>query len=361
MKLVQVPLSSINLTDSSGLGARGSGLVQAVTPYILEYEEAEQLARDVFKTYRELVNPKATRLSELHRVSNADSYQILAEEKPLCKLHIVYDLDETRLGLELPKEEATKFYRLLRKQRIVKPDLLAIRRLMRGNLAETVAALLWQIGAIKVSLGDLQPLFKVDMRKNRSPIYIDVKGLANYPEVNDFVLGSAVLLLHNLKFDCICGIEAGSIGIAAVLAHKLCKPMFFARRSKRYPEASPFEGIKSHELFRKKVLLVDDTLVHGWTKARVIREIRQWGGDVKNCFVIFNREQGGDKDLARVGVKLWYLTDRASALSPKIPKEVSFLTDREEKEIADYFHDPAAWHKKRNLTFHKLQPPAERA
>ncbi|OYD15634.1 hypothetical protein CH330_05215 [candidate division WOR-3 bacterium JGI_Cruoil_03_51_56] len=352
MKLVQVPLREISLKD---------GLVETVTPYILEYEEAEQLAQDAFRIYQRLVNPKADRLGKLQREANADTYHLLAGEKRLGNFHIVYDIDETRIGFELPPEHATKFYRLLRDQRIVRPDLLLIRRSMRGNLAETVAAVLWQIGAIKVSLGDLRPLFKVDMRKNKSPIYIDVKGLANYPEVNDFVLGSATLLLRNLRFDAICGIEAGSIGIAAVLAHKFCKPMFFARREKRYPEASPFEGIKSHELFRKKVLVVDDTLVHGWTKARVIKEIREWGGDVDDCFVIFNRQQGGNEDLARAGVKLWFLTDRASALSPKIPKEISFLTDREEKEINDYFQDPAAWHRKRGLTFHKLQPPTETA
>ncbi len=357
MKLVQVPLQDIKAVD---------GLVEAVTPYILEYEEADQLARDAFETYREFVNPGADRLGDRVREANADTWDFLAAGRKLGSFHVVYDIEETRLGFEClgddsGPEEATKFYRLLREQRIIRPDLLAIRRLMRGNLAETVAAVLWQIGAIKVHLGDLRPLFKVDMRRNRSPIYIDVKGLANYPEVNDFILGSAALLLRNLEFDAVCGIEAGSIGIAAVLAHKLHKPMFFARRNRRYPEASIFEGIKSHELFRKKVLLVDDTLVHGWTKARVIREIREWGGQIDSCFVVFDRRQGGEKDLADLDVQLWYLTDRRAALSQKVPREVSFLTDREYQEIIAYFEDPAAWHEKRGLTYYKLQPPAEDA
>ncbi|UCG41871.1 MAG: hypothetical protein JSU73_08255 [candidate division WOR-3 bacterium] len=352
MKLVQVPLRDLVLSE---------GLVEGVTPYILEYEEAEQLAADVVDTCRAMVNEKADGLSDKQRDANADTWHILAAGDRIGSFHAVYDVDETRLGFEFGKEDAVKFYRLLRVQRIVRPDLLEIRRLMSGNLAETVAAVLWQIGAIKVSLGDLRPLFKVDMRRNRSPIYIDVKGLANYPDVNDFVLGSAALLLRGVEFDVICGIEAGSIGIAAVLAHRLCKPMFFARRQKRYEEASPFEGIKSHELFRKKVLLVDDTLVHGWTKARVIREIREWGGDVTDCFVIFDRRQGGDKDLAELGVKLWYLTDRRAALSEKIPRDVSLLTDREYKEVISYFDDPAAWHKKRGLQYHKIRPPTGQA
>ncbi len=348
MRLVQVPLRDIELS---------AGLVQAITPYILEYSESESLARDVLATCRQLVNPAADRLGERQRDANADSWPIMAGGAALGRFHAVYDVDETRLGFELPEAEATKFYRLLREQRIVKPDLLAVRRTMSGNLAETVAAVLWQIGAIKVSLGDLRPLYKVDMRRNRSPIYIDVKCLANYPAVNDFVLGSAALLLHQLKFDCVCGIEAGSIGIAATLAQRLNKPMFFARRERRYPEASLFEGIKSHELFRKQVLLVDDTLVHGWTKAKVIREIRAWGGTVDACFVIFDRHQGGEKDLAELGVQLWYLTDRRAALSPKVPRDISLLTDQEYDEVTSYFDDPAAWHRRHGLDYHAIQPP----
>jgi orotate phosphoribosyltransferase len=227
---------------------------------------------------------------------------------------------------------------------------------MSGNLAETVAAVLWQIGAIKVTLGDLRPLFKVDEGRNYSPIYIDVKGLASYPAVNDFVLSSAALLVRNLEFDVVCGIESGSIAIAAVMAQKLAKPMFYARRTRRYPEASPFEGIKSHELFRKRVLLVDDTLVHGWTKTRVIREIREWGGKVEACFVIFDRQQQGSTDLAQAGVKLDSLTNRDAALSLKIPREISFLTDDEYEEVTRYFSDPRAWHTARGHTFHEPAP-----
>lgn len=352
MKLVQVPLRDIEIKD---------GLVEAVTPYILEYREAEDLARDTFATCRAIVNPEADRLGDRVREANADSWDIRAGGRRLGRFHAVYDVDETRLGFEFPEAEATRFYRLLRQQRIVRPDLLAVRRTMAGNLAETVAAVLWQIGAIKVSLGDLSPLFHVDMRRNRSPIYIDVKGLASYPEVNDFVLGSAALLLRGLEFDAICGIEAGSIALAANLAQRMCKPMFFARRGQRYPEASPFEGVKSHELFRKKILLVDDTLVHGWTKARVIREIRAWGGEIDACFVVFDRRQGGEKDLAALGVQLWFLTDRRAALSPKVPREISLLTDHEAHEIDEYFADPAAWHERRRLDYHPIEPPADPA
>jgi orotate phosphoribosyltransferase len=347
MKLCQVPLREIECSGP---------VVRANTPYILEYDEVASLAEDLFETYRSKVNASAVRLGPRERESNAESYALLGASRELGRFHVVYDLDETRLALELTDDEADKFYRLMREQRIVTPDLELVRRVMSGNLAETVAAVLWQIGAIKVTLGDFRPLFKVDEGKNYSPIYVDVKGLANYPAVNDFVLSSAALLVRNLDFDVVCGIEAGSIAIAAVMAEKLARPMFYARRFRRYPEASPFEGIKSHELFRKKVLLVDDTLVHGWTKTRVIREIRDWGGRVEACFVVFDRQQQGSEDLRRAGVGLYSLTNRDAALSRKIPREISFLTDEEYEEVSRYFSDPRAWHQARGLAFHEPSP-----
>jgi orotate phosphoribosyltransferase len=344
MKLGQVPLREIEC---------GGGVVRASTPYILEYDEVSSLAQDLFCVFQDKVSPAAERLGPREREANAETYKLLGRDSELGHFHVVYDVEETRLALEVTEEQADKLYRLLREQRIIAPDLGLIRRVMSGNLAETVAAVLWQIGAIKVSLGDLRPLFKVDEGRNRSPIYIDVKGLANYPAVNDFVLGSAALLVRNLDFDVVCGIEAGSIAIAAVMAQKLARPMFYARREKRYPEASPFEGIKSHELFRKKVLLVDDTLVHGRTKTRVIREIREWGGRVDACFVVFDRQQQGSADLERAGVRLYSLTNREAALSAKIPREISFLTDEEYAEVTNYFRDPKVWHAGRGLAFHE--------
>uniref|UniRef100_A0A7C6ED44 Phosphoribosyltransferase domain-containing protein n=1 Tax=candidate division WOR-3 bacterium TaxID=2052148 RepID=A0A7C6ED44_UNCW3 len=348
MKLEQLPLSEIELDRKN---------VRVCTPYILEYHEVRDLVRDAFAIYKEKINPSAQALGELRREANADTYPVFFTDQLVTQFNIIYDVDETRLAFETRTEdEAVKMYRILREYRIIKPNLSYIRENLSGNLTEFVAALLWQIGSIKVSLGDLRPLFKVDERKNRSPIYIDVKCLPNYPAANDFIISQAALLLSNLTFDMICGVEAGSISFAALLAKEFAKPMFFARKAKHYPEASLFEGIKSHELFRKKVLLVDDTIVKGWTKERIINEIRNQGGLIDACFVIFDREQGGKENLEKLGVHLYSLTNRHAALSKRIPRAITFITDYEYDEIDDYFENPAEWHKRRNLPYYELTP-----
>ncbi|MEO0115741.1 MAG: phosphoribosyltransferase family protein, partial [candidate division WOR-3 bacterium] len=299
----------------------------------------------------------ATKIGEMQREQNADTYPVIFADQKITKFNIIYDIEETCFAFEtLNEDEAIKLYRILRENRIITPNLHYIRENLTGNLAEFIAALLWQIGSIKVSLGDLKPLFKVDERRNRSPIYIDVKCLPSYPAVNDFIISQAALLLSNLNFDLICGVEAGSISFAALLAKEFAKPMFFARKARHYPEASLLEGIKPHELFRKRVLLVDDTLVKGWTKERIIKEIRNQGGLVDACFVIFDREQGGEENLAKLGVKLYSLTNRHAALSKRIPRAITFITDHEYDEIDNYFENPAEWHKKRNLPYYELTP-----
>jgi hypothetical protein len=55
-------------------------------------------------------------------------------------------------------------------------------------------------------------------------------------------------------------------------------------------------------------------------------------------------------------VRLDSLTNRDAALSRKIPRDVSFLTDDEYDEVARYFADPAAWHAARKLPFHEPSP-----
>jgi orotate phosphoribosyltransferase len=344
MRLTQVALRDIELDGR---------VVHATTPIVLEQTEVDALSTDIFTVYQEKVNSAARRLEPPRREANADSYPFTGAGW----LHIIYDIEETRLALECANEpEAAKVFRLWREQRIIRTNLDFIRANVRGSLSEIIAAILWQIGAIKVSLGDLRPLFTVDEGKNRSPIYLDLKLLPNYPITDDFMVSQAALLLRDIEFDCLCGIEAGSIAFAALLAQKLAKPMFFARRHRKFPEASLLEGIKPHELFRKRVVLIDDTLVKGWTKERVIQEIREQGGIIDTCFVIFDRQQGGSESLESVGVRLRSLTNLDAALSRSIPREITFLTDAEDREIREYVADPAAWHLRRNLEYHELTP-----
>jgi len=345
MKLEQVPISNIEISKN---------IVRFSTPLIFETSEIKQLVQSSFDTYRELISTQIKSLGKCKTEANAQSYPFIKTKQPPVYFNIIFDLTQTNFSFEAANHtEALKLYRLLRDQRQIVPDLATLENL-KGNFSEIIAALLWQIGAIKVSLGDIKPYFKVDERKNYSPLYIDMKVLPAYPTVYDFIISTSVLLLENVDFDLVCGIEAGSITLANLIAHKFSKPMFFARREKRYPEASLLEGITSASLLHKNVLVVDDTIVAGWTKTRVFEEIRKLGGKVDKCFVIFDRQQSSTESLKKQGVDLYSLTNIKAALSRNIPKTITYLTDDEYKEIRAYFQSPQVWHENKGFKYHEL-------
>ncbi len=172
MQFIELPLKSIEMKP---------GLVRFATPLTIEPKVVKLLAQDFFHLFKEKICPNARALGEPKRDANADTYPIYLVNREVSYLNFVHDIDETRLSFETKRKNLTEpLFRLLREQRIIKPDLEYIRERVFGTLQEIVAALLWQVGAIKVSLGDLAPFFKVDERRNRSPIYIDVKCLPNY-------------------------------------------------------------------------------------------------------------------------------------------------------------------------------------
>ncbi len=348
MRFIELPLTGFEIKR---------GILSFSTPLILEPKEVKVLAQDFFSLFKRKVFFEARSLGEPKKEANADTFPIYLNNRGVAYLNFIYDVDATRLSFETDERILIEpLFRLLREQRIIKPDLEYIRERVSGTLPEIVAALLWQVGAIKVSLGDLKPFFKVDERKNRSPIYIDLKCLPNYPRVFDFLISQAALILAHYEFDLVCGIEAGSISFATLLAQKISKPSFFARRERRHKEAPLLEGVKAHEIFKKRVLLIDDTIVKGWTKRRVIEELRAKGAICEQAFVIFDRRQGGKEELANLNCSLLSLTDRNALLSKRIPKNITLLTEREYDEITNYFLDPEKWHRDKGFSYHHLKP-----
>lgn len=346
MQLEQVPISEIEINKN---------IVQFSTPLIFESSEIKDLVQSTFSVYQKKINPDLKNLGKCKVEANAQIYPFLKYKKSPVFFNIIFDLDATNFSFQATNyEEAQKLFRLLRDQRQITPDLTTLKNL-KGNFSQIIAALLWQIGAIKVSLGDIKPYFKVDERKNYSPIYIDMKVLPAYPSVYDFIIATSVLLLENVEFDLICGIEAGSITLANLIAHKFSKPMFFARREKRYPEAPLLEGINPASLLHKNVLVVDDTIVAGWTKTRVFEEIRRLGGKVDKCFVIFDRQQNSTQILREQGVELFSLTNLKDALSKTIPRKLTYLTTQEFDEIRTYFKSPKDWHRLKGFKYYELK------
>ncbi|MCS7258191.1 MAG: phosphoribosyltransferase family protein [candidate division WOR-3 bacterium] len=344
MKLEQIPIVALEVKNN---------IVRFTTPLIFENREIKQLVNNVFKTYKGKINSNITRIGTGKHEANALIFPFYKKTRTILYFNAIFDTDKTHFSFETANHmEALKLFRLLREQYRIVPDVKMLTKL-KGSFSEIIAALLWQIGAIKVSLGDIKPFFKVDERKNFSPIYIDIKILPSFPLVYNFVISSACLFLENLEFDLVCGIEAGSITLANSIAQKFSKPSLFARRRRRYYEAPLLEGINPALLLHKKVLVVDDTIVSGQTKLNVCQEIRRLGGEVNKCFVIFDRCEKGAEVLKKINVELLSLTNINSALSSNIPQEITQLTPEEYAELKLYFQSPKNWHRLRGLKYYE--------
>ncbi|MEO0072707.1 MAG: phosphoribosyltransferase family protein [candidate division WOR-3 bacterium] len=344
MRLEQIPIVNLEVKNN---------IVHFTTPLDFERQEIRELAVDVFRTYKKKINFGLTSIGEEKHEANAIIFSFCRRGNSALYFNAIFDTDKTHFSIETANQvEASKVFRLLREQYRTAFDINLLSKL-RGNLSEIVAAFLWQIGAIKVSLGDIKPFFKVDDRKNFSPIYIDIKILPSFPLIYNFIISCACLILETVEFDLVCGIEAGSITLANSLAQRFCRPSLFARRHRRYPEAPLLEGINPALLLHKKVLVVDDTIVSGQTKLNVCQEIRRLGGQVDKCFVIFDRCEKGAEVLQEINVDLLSLTNIHAALSSNIPREVTQLIPEEYTELKEYFRSPKMWHLQKGLKYYE--------
>ena len=171
---------------------------------------------------------------------------------------------------------------------------------MKKDLSRIVAKFLWEIDAIKVSV---EKPFQMASGK-LSPFYIDCRLLISYPLPRSIITEYGCLLYDELGLDAdyIAGGETAGIPFAAWLAEKLRKPFVYVRKKpKGYGLTSQLEGKIDSD---KSVLLYEDLITDGKSKLNFISGIRNAGCSVKNCLVVFDRQEGGGQILEKEGVAL---------------------------------------------------------
>lgn len=213
------------------------------------------------------------------------------------------------------------------------------------RLRESVALLLWELGAIKVA--DEEP-FRL-ASGNFSPIYINCRLAISNPIVMGLFCTTALRVIerHELAFDVVAGGETAGIPFAAYLASALNRPLIYVRKKpKTYGIASRVEGVlKAGE----RLLLVEDLITDGGSKLGFLEAIQEAQGQVMEALVLFDRQQGGEELLARHGVRLHTVTDRTTAL--RVGEATGWVGPAARGSIEDYFADPTLWHQQRGLAF----------
>ena len=164
-----------------------------------------------------------------------------------------------------------------------------------GKILNRIGAL--KFGAFKLTSGEV------------SPYYMDLRIVPSFPDAFRRICDLYVELISNDVgvdgFDRIAGIPTAGISFASIIAYHLKKPFVYVRTAERqHGRGRKVEGIL---LPGDRVLLMDDLITKGGSILKAGEAVRAEGGVVTDVVVLMNREESGQDNLAKDGMKLHYL------------------------------------------------------
>ena len=155
----------------------------------------------------------------------------------------------------------------------------------KGVMAELVARMLWEIGAVHFRADDPYKLAS----GMASPVYIDCRKLISYPRIRSAVMDFAAATIMRSagfeKIDVVAGGETAGIPFAALLADRLGLPMIYVRKKpKGHGRNAQIEG---HMPEGARVLVIEDLTTAGGSMFTFIDAIRAAGGTVDHGMALF--------------------------------------------------------------------------
>jgi orotate phosphoribosyltransferase len=211
----------------------------------------------------------------------------------------------------------------------------------RGVMAELMARMLWEIGAVHFS-AEKPYKFASGMM---SPVYIDCRKLLSYPRVRSAIMDFAsATIMRNAgfeKFDCIAGGETAGIPFAALLAERLSLPMIYVRKApKGHGRNAQIEG---HMPEGARVLVIEDLTTAGGSMFKFIDAVRAAGGVVDHGIALFYYDifDEGALRFADGKVKLHYIATWRNVL--EVAKEQKLFDGKTLSEVESFLDAPLAW------------------
>lgn len=211
----------------------------------------------------------------------------------------------------------------------------------RGVMAELMAKMLWEIGAVHFSADKPYKLSSGMM----SPVYIDCRKLISYPRIRSAIMDfAAATVMRDAgfeKFDCVAGGETAGIPFAAFLAERLGLPMIYVRKQpKGYGRNAQIEG---HMPEGARVLVIEDLTTAGGSMFTFIDAVRAAGGVVDHGIALFFYDifpEAGQR-FSNGKVDLHYIATWRNVLA--VARADKLFDDKTLSEVEAFLDAPLAW------------------
>jgi orotate phosphoribosyltransferase len=217
----------------------------------------------------------------------------------------------------------------------------------RKSPAQIAAGILLDIEAI-----DIRPEEPFTFTSGRlSPVYVDCRRIISFPRGRSELMRMGVELLNQQAgaeaFDAVAGGETAGIPFAAWIADLLGLPMLYVRKqAKGFGRNARIEGTFPEGA---RILLVEDLATDGGSKLNFIDAIREAGGEIAHCFVVFHYGNfpQSTASMAERGVALHGLCTWWDVL--QVAKTRGY-TAEQLAAVRDFLDDPDGWAERRDAT-----------
>lgn len=132
--------------------------------------------------------------------------------------------------------------------------------------------------------------------------YFDKYRFESQPKLLKAIAGQMKTLIP-AGTEVLAGLEMGGIPVATALSLETGLPVIFVRKeAKTYGTARVAEGLES--IKNLKVCVIEDVVTTGGQVVMSAKDLRDLGASVETVLCVISRQQGGEENLQKAGLKL---------------------------------------------------------
>lgn len=136
----------------------------------------------------------------------------------------------------------------------------------------------------------------------RSPIYLDLRRLASYPDLLQLAARLYAQQLRQIEYDRLAAVPYGALTLATAVALATHSSLIYPRKEiKDHGTGRTVEGDFSAG---ERAAVLEDLVTSGGSVLRAISTLEAAGLLISDVVVLIDREQGGAENLARAGYRL---------------------------------------------------------